>query len=482
MPFTDWHLGVPTPHVQQEYSFVMATTVADLSYTPSEEEKSRDAAQFVATGRKSWKTLKGKGEAVWPPLLEAALLEALERYRPENTGAKSDKVMGRFPMRNRFISDYIFEATGKRRTPKQVGSRLQQLRDTCKKEHILQLISHRNTPEPSSAGSQTDSSHGASPSPRIESRHHSSSHNYVHVKITLQTEPWPAPVPSIHLIRNSPSHPQIIQLAPSAYPLNGLISHKSASPNILSYLSKTMEFRSQCALLEESTFTVYYAGSRNLVHKEDMSLMCISSPVHSSGWLYRSELVSEFWGTICSSQDLSSYVIVQTVKPANTSSIGNSSSFDGSSTHQISIVYKFDTSAGGSRRSPLSTSSLYAETIPLMSQMHSATTTMASDLSHSLSTISPSSTWQIPDTDDQLSNNCLLPLSGRYRQLDPTSALASANSIATSYAQPYQSPQPQPLYAPIPKLTLVNHDASDVLYAPVPMSYHPPPQLDMYYS
>ena len=47
----------------------MSTTVDDLSYTPSAEERSRDAAQFVATGRKSWKTLKGGGEAVWPPLL-----------------------------------------------------------------------------------------------------------------------------------------------------------------------------------------------------------------------------------------------------------------------------------------------------------------------------------------------------------------------------------------------------------------------------
>lgn len=34
-------------------------------------------------------------------------------------------------MRNKFISDYIFNVTGKRRTPKQVGSRLQQLRDTA---------------------------------------------------------------------------------------------------------------------------------------------------------------------------------------------------------------------------------------------------------------------------------------------------------------------------------------------------------------
>lgn len=59
---------------------------------------------------------------------------ALERYSPDTGNTRTDKVMGRFPMRNRFISDYIFETTGKRRTPKQVGSRLQQLRDTCKKD------------------------------------------------------------------------------------------------------------------------------------------------------------------------------------------------------------------------------------------------------------------------------------------------------------------------------------------------------------
>ena len=47
----------------------MSTTVDELSYTPSQEEKTRDAEQIVATGRKSWKTLRGKGEAVWPPIL-----------------------------------------------------------------------------------------------------------------------------------------------------------------------------------------------------------------------------------------------------------------------------------------------------------------------------------------------------------------------------------------------------------------------------
>ena len=57
---------------------------------------------------------------------------ALEKYQCEAIGSKGTQKSGRFPMRNRFVSDYIFETTGKSRTPKQVGSRLQQLRDTCK--------------------------------------------------------------------------------------------------------------------------------------------------------------------------------------------------------------------------------------------------------------------------------------------------------------------------------------------------------------
>ena len=56
-------------------------------------------------------------------------LTGLEQYIPNNS--RETLVLGRFPMRNRYISNYIFQKTGKRRTAKQVGSRLQQLRDTC---------------------------------------------------------------------------------------------------------------------------------------------------------------------------------------------------------------------------------------------------------------------------------------------------------------------------------------------------------------
>lgn len=51
-----------------------------------------------------------------------------ESYEPED--CRETRLLGRFPMRNQYISDYIYRATGKRRSAKQVGSRLQQLRDT----------------------------------------------------------------------------------------------------------------------------------------------------------------------------------------------------------------------------------------------------------------------------------------------------------------------------------------------------------------
>ena len=71
MSFTDWHSGVTISSDKQlqPSGYVCMSTVDDFSYTPSAEERTRDAAQIVITGRRSWKMLKGKGEAVWPPNL-----------------------------------------------------------------------------------------------------------------------------------------------------------------------------------------------------------------------------------------------------------------------------------------------------------------------------------------------------------------------------------------------------------------------------
>ncbi|KAJ7720065.1 hypothetical protein B0H14DRAFT_2412003, partial [Mycena olivaceomarginata] len=53
----------------------------------------------------------------------------LKNYQPDDS--RETRMLGCFPRRNRFISDYIFEKTGKRRSVKQVGSRLQQLQESC---------------------------------------------------------------------------------------------------------------------------------------------------------------------------------------------------------------------------------------------------------------------------------------------------------------------------------------------------------------
>lgn len=117
------------------------------------------AVNVILAHRKCWRIMKGKNEPVWPRELEAALIEGklpkylrpvgtcsnliwlgMERYKP--TGSRSTKALGRLPMRNKFIADYIFEVTGKRRTPKQVGSRIQQLRDTNSGKHSQ--YSYRN--------------------------------------------------------------------------------------------------------------------------------------------------------------------------------------------------------------------------------------------------------------------------------------------------------------------------------------------------
>ena len=50
-------------------------SVDDLSYPLACDDRTRDAVRTIVSGRKSRKTLKGKSKAVWPPNLEAALVE-----------------------------------------------------------------------------------------------------------------------------------------------------------------------------------------------------------------------------------------------------------------------------------------------------------------------------------------------------------------------------------------------------------------------
>lgn len=108
-------------------------------------------ASAARTGRKTTKYKRG-AEAVWSPELERALLDGMSNFGllhcrqslmpphlllglqqyipPPTTSSKHLRKLQRFPKRNKYISAHIFRETGVYRSPKQVGSRLQQLRET----------------------------------------------------------------------------------------------------------------------------------------------------------------------------------------------------------------------------------------------------------------------------------------------------------------------------------------------------------------
>ncbi|KAJ4479746.1 hypothetical protein C8J55DRAFT_76735 [Lentinula edodes] len=148
----------------------------------------KEATEIVLAARKTWKLMRSKREKVWPPLIEATLIEALQKYRPQSV--TDIQLLQRFPKRNCWISKYIKRRTGHDRSPKQVGSRLQQLRDSCRDERILQLLSRKqyddnddndsvtscstsldsfgSTPPSESTGSPHSSSPVSAPSPSTD--------------------------------------------------------------------------------------------------------------------------------------------------------------------------------------------------------------------------------------------------------------------------------------------------------------------------
>ncbi|KAL0953672.1 hypothetical protein HGRIS_004870 [Hohenbuehelia grisea] len=136
---------MPAQYVYPPCSITPTVSEPSLEAKPalSAVEQQAEIDHRAVTGRKTWKAIRNQGEAVWPYELELALIEGLKMYRPFfNTGFT--KSVARFPQRNRFIADHIFRRTGRRRTPKQVGSRLQQLRETCHDHEILDLVCKRD--------------------------------------------------------------------------------------------------------------------------------------------------------------------------------------------------------------------------------------------------------------------------------------------------------------------------------------------------
>ncbi|KAL0063786.1 hypothetical protein AAF712_009343 [Marasmius tenuissimus] len=75
----------------------------------------------LSRDRKKRRFLGSTGELIWSPELEAALMDGLREYQP-HFFTRHENAIGRFPQRNRWLSEHISKVTGKYRTPKQVGA------------------------------------------------------------------------------------------------------------------------------------------------------------------------------------------------------------------------------------------------------------------------------------------------------------------------------------------------------------------------
>ncbi|KAH6913390.1 hypothetical protein BKA70DRAFT_1218344 [Coprinopsis sp. MPI-PUGE-AT-0042] len=76
---------------------------------------------------------------------DAATSGVLEKYHKVEVGPTTSKHDVRYPVRSRFVSDFILVKTGKARTAKQISSQVQQLRDTCK--DVSSLLGKSGTQE-----------------------------------------------------------------------------------------------------------------------------------------------------------------------------------------------------------------------------------------------------------------------------------------------------------------------------------------------
>ncbi|KAH8827743.1 hypothetical protein DL96DRAFT_1114919 [Flagelloscypha sp. PMI_526] len=305
---------MPSPSPLSDSSSSSSPPSSDNVQCPTlQSANTQDVFETVVKGRKSWK-LRG-GEVVWPPELEAALLEGLENYQPDDS--RETRLLGRFPMRNRFISDYIFQKTGKRRTAKQVGSRLQQLRDTCGGKRLLKLLSPINKP-PFPAHRRTavadlpslcfDSSSETSSEPNtpIEGGGFNSyprSTPY-HSNICIDIIPEDAMYPSEDL---TPTEDD---------PIGNDIVRLSRKPRRLSTIDPTITFISRRPMSARAVFSIHFDDE--CIHSEAAPLTQRTLPPgddapNVDGLLYSCPLAPEFWKTLRSAPDPTRYIISQEV-------------------------------------------------------------------------------------------------------------------------------------------------------------------------
>ncbi|EMD32736.1 hypothetical protein CERSUDRAFT_118471 [Gelatoporia subvermispora B] len=296
---------------QKFAAHVRVSSVNDVSYEQTTTNGSGEAVNTILSERKCWRVMRDKDEVVWPPALEAALIEGLENYVPAES--KSARGLGRFPMRNKFISEYILKKTGKARTPKQVGSRIQQLRDTDAGKNILKVLSDRHyemmhprkksrSPEPCSPLSLTELESPSSPDSPL--MHNTSTHVYITTLGSDAVFPTSSSLPT-YLQQSVLSQPDgTLQWATPRRlcDIDPTITFVSSSMYSLHACSRV--FRGVQELFSEDT----QISARPMYPEQQQSSMSGECQA-----LYTTRLIPSYWAHLCGVTDPWEYTIRQDI-------------------------------------------------------------------------------------------------------------------------------------------------------------------------
>ncbi|KIK55434.1 hypothetical protein GYMLUDRAFT_76516 [Collybiopsis luxurians FD-317 M1] len=259
---------------------------SDVIAADSKVSGTEDVFRAVVKCRKSWKTLKG-GKVVWPLHLEAALLEGLALYKPDSS--REALLLGRFPMRNRFISEYIFKTTGELRTAKQVGSRLQQLRDTVGGGKKLQKLLSPSADFSSTSSNRSHSS-GSSAGENVW-KSMPSSPTVIYIDIVAED--------------CTPSLQQ--EYSTKTSPFDATISSLHG-PRSIRMIRPCLAFTSPVGspIIARSCFTICHG---DVVYEDSSPLTVTSATAPEGTSVYTCDLAPHYWKMICNSPDPTQFTI-----------------------------------------------------------------------------------------------------------------------------------------------------------------------------
>ncbi|KAH6896199.1 hypothetical protein BKA70DRAFT_1438684 [Coprinopsis sp. MPI-PUGE-AT-0042] len=277
--------------------------------------------------------MPGSKEAIWPPKIEAALLEGLMQLasRPPAAGGRAKT--------HRELSDFIATRTNQVRTPKQVASRLQNMQRSCKDPQLSKFLSNWHPRWGTGGSSQPIISRSATKLPLCLSEEHGVSCAFV--KLNLPG-PWTHSLlnrmPNVVVVPNTLHKPQDLILLPSTYDALTPGYSSASSPN--SFHSVVVPGWN----IELKTQWEVYVGEV-LVHRETGHLVQIPSAFSESAE-YGTAFPDGVWARATQHTDLQSITIIQFLRrhqPVNWGSLSNAlSERPWPQKWEFALVYRFD--------------------------------------------------------------------------------------------------------------------------------------------